>query len=229
MKKHSLHQGHRERIRTRFLTYGIESLFSHEVIEMLLFYAVPIINTNEISHRLINKFKSIDNILGASSEELIKIEGIGEATILFLKLIYDICIDYSNFSSIFSFIDSIESLCEYFQNYFTGSSSDVCLLLSMNQRLEIIKKISFTKESFMNGKFEIKRIVKLMLENDCTKIAVGINHADGIPLPNNSDFAITKIFSEKFSPFGIELIDTVICSKSKTYSLRKNNAFGFEN
>lgn len=229
MDKHSLHQGHRERIRTRFLSYGIESLFSHEIVEMLLFYAMPIKNTNEISHKLINKFKSIDNMLSASSDELMKIEGVGEATALFFKLIYDICNDYSNFSSIFSFIDSTESLCEYFQNYFSGSSSDVCLLLSMNQRLEIIKKISFTKESFMNGKFELKRIARLLLQSDCTKIAVGINHADNIPFPNNSDFVITKIFSEKFSPFGIELIDTVICSKSEIYSLRKNSAFGFEN
>ncbi len=227
MKKCSLHQGHRERIRTRFLSYGIESLFNHEIVEMILFYVMQVKNTNDISHRLINKFKSIDNILSAPREELMKIEGVGESTVMFFKLLYDICNDYNNFSSIFSFIDTIESLCEYFQNYFSGNSSNICLLLAMNQRLEVVKKISFTKESVINFSSELRKIARVLLESDCTKIAVGINHANSIPFPNSKDFMITKMFSEKFSPFGIELVDTVIFAGSKVYSLRKNSAFGF--
>lgn len=229
MKNDSLHQGHRERIRQRFLSYGIDSLSMHEIIEMVLFYPMPIKNTNDISHRLINKFKSIDNVLSASSDELTEIEGMGKASALFLHLIYDICIECADFSSAFSFIDSPESLCRYFKTYFSGSSSDVCLLLSMNQNLEIIRKISFTKESFIKGNFEFRKIARLLLESDCTRIAVGIHHAGNNLFPSKSDFFITKIFSEKFTPFGIKLIDTVICSETQTYSLRKNSAFGFEN
>ena len=53
------------------------TLFNHEIVEMILFYVMQVKNTNDISHRLINKFKSIDNILSAPREELMKIEGVG--------------------------------------------------------------------------------------------------------------------------------------------------------
>ena len=71
-----LHSGHRERVRKRFVDTGLESFQPHEILEMILFYSVPRVNTNETGHRLIDTFKNIGNVLDAYITELTKVIGV---------------------------------------------------------------------------------------------------------------------------------------------------------
>ena len=73
-----LHDGHRRRKREQFLQHGLDSFAEHEVLELLLFYAISRRDTNETAHRLINTFGSLGGVFGASVEELQRVEGVGE-------------------------------------------------------------------------------------------------------------------------------------------------------
>ena len=81
------HAKHRERLKNRFATQGLDGFESHQVLELLLFYAIPRVDTNPIAHRLLDRFGSITGVLEASPEELKDIEGIGDNAANFLKLI----------------------------------------------------------------------------------------------------------------------------------------------
>ena len=81
----SPHSGHRKRMRDRFLRDGIDSLQDHEVLELLLFYAIPRQDTNELAHRLLAKFRTLSGVFDAPIEELKRVEGIGGTTAVFLK------------------------------------------------------------------------------------------------------------------------------------------------
>lgn len=90
-----LHAGHRSRVRQRFLTSGLESFQDHEVLELLLFYAVPRRDVNEMAHMLINRFGSLAGVLDAPEEELRAIPGVGARVAGFLNLIPELMVQLS--------------------------------------------------------------------------------------------------------------------------------------
>jgi len=76
-EKKNVHAGHRGRMRERFLNGGLDNFQPHEVLELLLFEYIPVVNTNPIGHALIERFGTVKNVLTAPYEELVKVPGIG--------------------------------------------------------------------------------------------------------------------------------------------------------
>ena len=81
------HSGHRQRVKTEFLARGVEGWSDHRILELLLFYAIPQGDVNELAHRLVDNFGSLAGVLDASAEELKKVPGVGEHTAVLLKLV----------------------------------------------------------------------------------------------------------------------------------------------
>ncbi len=228
MNKNELHSGHRERLRRKFIDFGADALLDHELLELALFYPIPCKNTNETAHGLINDFKNLKNILDAPINELTKSKGIGENSAEFIRLLADICKEYNTFSKMPNPHATRDSLSEYFRNYFLNANSGVCLILCIDNNLNIKNKISFTTENILNDDSEIRQIVKFIITNDCTRIVAGINHPERIAIPDDMDFAVVRFLSEKLSVLNIILIDCIICSKNETFSLRQHSAFSFK-
>ena len=82
-----VHSGHRQRMKTRFLTGGLDSFRDHEVFELILFYAIPRRDVNELSHRLIERFGSLKGVFDADFDDLCSVDGIGENVATLIKLI----------------------------------------------------------------------------------------------------------------------------------------------
>lgn len=223
MDKDSLHYGHRERMRNRLLKQGADSFCNHELLEYLLYYVIPRRNTNEIAHNLINEFKSFNGIFAASEEEIAAVDGMGKSSAMFLKLISDVC----SSSTLCPITLSESELSEYFLDYFVNAKSDLCLLLNIAGNYEIRGQTSFKKSVVLTDENELRRIAEILLKSDCNKISLGINHAPDNFLPDKSDFAITRLFAEKFTCLGIRLIDSIVCVGRNTISLRKCGAFSF--
>ena len=89
-KSGGLHAGHRARVRQRFLTGGLDSFQDHEVLEFLLFYAVPRRDVNEMAHMLMERFGSLTGVLDASEEDLCTVPGVGPHIAHFLTLIPEV-------------------------------------------------------------------------------------------------------------------------------------------
>ncbi|MGN1130860.1 MAG: hypothetical protein ACI4Q8_05855, partial [Ruminococcus sp.] len=115
MQDKNIHKGHRKRVKDNFLKNGLDNFEDHQILELLLFYALPQRDTNELAHRLISKFGSISAVFDAPVCELIKF-GLSDNTVTLLKLIPDISRIYTvdkrdNDSKI---ID-VNNLSEYFK------------------------------------------------------------------------------------------------------------------
>ena len=80
------HAGHRQRMRERFLCGGLDGFADHEVLELMLFYAIPQRNVNPLAHRLLERFGTLHAVLEASVADLMKVEGVGRHTALLLNL-----------------------------------------------------------------------------------------------------------------------------------------------
>lgn len=90
IKKKNIHAGHRKRMRNRFFQTGLDSFADHEVLELLLFYAVPRWNVNPMAHELVDRFGSFPQVLDAPVAELRTVRGVGPKVAHFLTLIPDI-------------------------------------------------------------------------------------------------------------------------------------------
>lgn len=81
------HAGHRDRMRERFASCGFDNYRPHEVLEQMLFYALPRVNTNEIAHRLLDGGRDVMDVLRMDREDLLKIHGIGEKSAEYIRSI----------------------------------------------------------------------------------------------------------------------------------------------
>ena len=81
-----IHDGHRERLRSRFIEHGLDNFNELNALELLLFYAIPRRDTNGIAHALLDRFGSLSAVFSASQEELQDVEGIGENAAALIRL-----------------------------------------------------------------------------------------------------------------------------------------------
>ncbi len=227
MSSESIHTGHRERLRQRLMTFGADALCEHELLELILFYAIPRINTNDIAHCLVSEFGTVNNILNAEHSELEKVKGVGSSTADFIRIMHDMCADYETLPPNNENLPDSASLCNYFTGYFENAAPDLCLLLSLNNDLTAAERTSISASSIMSGNSEIKRIAASLLRSGCSRIALGITHPDRPPVPDEDDFAIARFIAERLEPIGIILEDCVICGGKKSFSMKQSGAFSF--
>lgn len=83
-----VHEGHRSRKKEQFRAHGLDAFADHEVLELLLYYAVPRQDTNPIAHRLMEKFGSLDAVFAADRAALEEVEGIGENASTLISLMF---------------------------------------------------------------------------------------------------------------------------------------------
>lgn len=221
MGKKGYHDGHRERLRKRFLDYGADALCEHELLELLLFYGIPRKNTNEIAHDLINMFGDLNGILNTSPAELQKVDGVGSSAALFIRFLSDVCGEYDNYSPSPDTPILTENFGEYFLDYFRGAADGLCLVLCPGMKCNI----TFSKDKLLNKTSDMVYITNKLIKREYNKIFIGINKTSGISFPETSDFALLKIMKQNFSSLGIMLEDFMIVGKRKAFSILYDSAF----
>ena len=139
-----LHEGHRERLKNRFLV-SPSSFEEHELLELLLFYAIPRKNTNEVAHRLLQRFGSLKGVIDAGIPALKSIEGMGESSAIMFRAIAETLFryerhEYKNLDGISSYIE----LGDYMRSLFVGTENEIAYMLffDMEQKLLSCKKLS---------------------------------------------------------------------------------------
>jgi len=89
-----LHKGHRQRLRDRAINEGLDAFNPHQVMELLLFYAIPVQDVSDLAHRLIDRFGSVKGVLNALPEELAEIKGVGKGVIEWMACLREMIDSY---------------------------------------------------------------------------------------------------------------------------------------
>ena len=143
MYSKNLHSGHRERMRKRFLASGQDGLFEHELLELLLFYARPIVNTTGIAHALIEELGSFGKVLSSDTDKLKSIKGVGEGGAEFLRFMSDMGRAYLRSSHTSEALTTAEQLCACLSELSSENGKRVCTLLCLSHASELLRTIYF--------------------------------------------------------------------------------------
>ncbi len=221
MSDESCHKGHRDRIRRRFVLNGADSLFDHELLELLLFYAIPRRNTNEIAHNLIKMFGDLEGVLNASPEEMKKVKGVGDAVSTFIVLMRQMSEEYGLTAPVRRMAATYENISSYFYDYFSDVAEGLCVVYCPDNNTRFMA----FRDKLLSSENESRAIVESVVIRQCDTVFIGINHGNGTLAPCNDDFGVMRLFSQKFALLEITVADCIIVNNTGTFSLKCDGAF----
>lgn len=173
-KKINEHKGHRLRLRRQFINNGIESLYPHQVLELLLFYALPQKDTNGLAHALINRFGSLDKVFDADIEELVSVPGVGESTAIFLKAVSSVYAEYGQADAgVKIIIDNAFTADAYYSTLFHRSDGEQygITVIDGDSTVFYTEKLSASDPSG-GGIPMTRRIIEAAVKCNCTRCVI---------------------------------------------------------
>ncbi len=222
----SIHKGHRQRIRERFLKSGLSGFEEHEVLELLLFYCIPRCDTNGIAHNLVNRFGSFAQVLDAPVSELEKIGGIGANAAVFLSLMRQV----SGYYQINRFakneaLTSTDAYGRYLIPYFATQRSEEVYLLCLDAKCMVLSCQKVGDGSINATNISIRKIVEMALAANATSVVLAHNHPSGIAIPSAEDIATTKLVANALIMVDVILSDHIIVADGDYISLVQSNLY----
>ena len=219
-----LQPGHRNRLRQKFLSAGLDSLLDHEVLELLLTYSIPRKDTKPIAWKLLENFGSLANVLDAQPKELLRIKGIGEQTATLIPFVRALLKRYT-FSEMTSRPNGTtpEAVINYCKACLSDKKEEFLQILFLSTRHTIIgSKIISTGH---RDKIEVapRDIVGEALAAKAAHIIIVHNHPSGEPEPSAEDITFTDNLNQAALFMGLGVSDHIIVGKGKIFSFRAHH------
>lgn len=223
----NLHEGHRQRVKERFLKHGLDSFTAVQFLETLLFYAVPKKDTNETAHLLLNRFGSLRKVFAASFDELIKIKGVGENAASLIKFFQMGATRYMELSYEDEddvLVNNPEKLLKYCKGLFLGMKKEAVYVIALDADLAIINAELITKGETDQAWISFRKLAEFCYKNSCVRIAIAHNHPGGIEMASRLDIDATEQVAEFLFQIDVELVDHIIVGKGGAVSMRKEHS-----
>ncbi|MBQ6896054.1 MAG: DNA repair protein RadC [Oscillospiraceae bacterium] len=222
----NLHEGHRQRLKDRFIRNGLSGFEDHNILELLLFFSVPRNDTNEIGHRLLQRFGSISNVFDAPVEELCKVEGIGMHSAVLIKLIPELCSIYNiDKTENIEIVNTTNAAGRFFVPRFMGKNDEEVHVLLLDDKKKIIKSEMISKGTVNASAVSVRKIVSLAVNSNATGVILAHNHPGGVALPSSNDIVVTKRIYTALKLMEINLCDHIIVAGDDFVSMQDSGIF----
>lgn len=214
-----MHEGHRTRLRSKFLKYGAEGLEKHELLELYLMYSIPRKNTNDIAHDLINEFKTLDFLLKANIDDISRVKGVGKNSALLLKLLDKLSDMISGNDLITYKISSKEDAYRYIEINCSSYADRTILILYINPRMEVtsIDILGINSESFAKP---IRDVLRDIIKSETKYVMIAEKIDDKYRESGLNNDYIKKL-NYYFSMLDVKILDIVALCENKCESLIK--------
>jgi len=215
--------GHRVRLRNRFLTAGPDALADYEIIEMMLFQALPRRDTKGIARVLISRFGSFAAAIAAPATDLMGVDGLGEAGVAALKIVHAAAQRLAKAEVLYRpVLGNWDRLMEYLQTVLARERVEQFRLLFLDNRNRLLADEAQARGTVNHTPVYPREVVKRALELHATAIILVHNHPSGDPSPSQDDIEMTKDIKRAAAAVGIVLHDHVIVGNGQWLSFRKH-------
>ena len=217
-----LHDGHRQRCKQRFLRAGAEGFDDHQLLEMLLFYAIPRCDTNETAHRLLKRFGSLQGVLYADPGELAAVEGIGESAAVLLRLTGDLSLRARKAALPEKLLNSPDRAGAYFAELLLGQKRELLYEACLDGKGKLLSCRCITKGTVTSSPLQVRQVVENALYSGADSVLLAHNHPSGVALPSQADVVVTRQVREALAPLGIVLRDHIIVADRDYVSMAES-------
>jgi DNA repair protein RadC len=215
--------GHRERLRQRAASEGLDGFDDHQVLELLLFYVIPRADTNPLAHLLIGRFGSLAAVLDADPGDLATVPGIGPNAARFLALIPQVtrryCHDHANRSR--PELTTSETAATYVAPLMAGRCEEVFYVICLDVRCRVLHAALVSEGTVKSAHVEPRHVVEAALRHRAASVLLAHNHPQGTATPTADDRQLTDLLTETLRPLGIRVVDHLIVAGPRVYSLAR--------
>lgn len=224
----SLKEGHRERVKKKFLANGgfPKGAYDYEILEMLLFYSIPRKDTKDIAKQLLSTFGSLKAVFKASVEDLTKVKGITEHSAILIKLVTEVIRQYdADVKSVAATLNSTEEIGMYLLGRYAGVTDEVMTMMSLDGNGQLISFDEVMRGDTARVGLSTRKIIEILLRTKASSVILAHNHPSGIALPSDSDLTATVTVKNALSHIGVVLLDHIILADGDFVSLAISEKF----
>ena len=217
------HESHRERVKARFYAEGMEHFADHQVLEMILFFAIPRKDTNETAHRLLERFGSLSAVFEASKEDLCRVEGIGAHAAFLIKSYPAVAKRYySDRFSARSHKWSYEGIGRQLVVYFSGKNAEEVYAIFLDNALCICGEQSIHTGDINGAGFSMRKLAEACVAHKATYVILAHNHPHGVPIASPDDLDTTETLKYFLAQMSVYLIDHFIVAEGRFSSIDRD-------
>lgn len=214
-------KGHRARLRARFLADDSAATPDYELLELLLFHALPRVDTKPLAKALMARYGSLAAILAAPADDLRKTEGIGDGAAALLKAVREAGIRLAQADMRERpVLDSGERVVDYCRATLGHSPTEGFRVLFLDTKNALIADEAQGDGTVNRLLVFPREVVKRALDLGASAVILAHNHPSGDPTPSDADIATTRAIVDAATPLGIVVHDHIIVSRSHHTSLK---------
>ena len=218
-----VHDGHRERMRERFLKSGLDGFADHEVLELLLYYAIPRGDVNPLAHALVDRFGSLSGVFNAPMELLTQVEGVGERTALLLQLV-------SRAAQRARLADMEEGLAlatreqveQYLLELFSRERNEAVYQICLDGKGKLLACRRLGEGSATAVTLDVRGVVQNAIMYCASAVILAHNHPSGVALPSEADHAVTLRVRDALATIDVRLEDHIIVADREFISFSES-------
>ena len=215
--------GHRQRLKKKFLL-SPKNFLDYEILEMLLFGIFSRKDTKTIAKNLIQKFGTLKAVIFAPEQEIRKIQGLGESTAVFFKLLKE---TFTRLSlqplKEETIIASNIHVVEYYRNLLSMERKEQFRVMFINNKNKLIAEEQLQQGTIDQTPIYPREVIQKALEHGASAIILVHNHPSGSPYPSKDDISATKNLSSVAQRINLRLLDHIIIAENSSYSFAEHN------
>jgi DNA repair protein RadC len=222
-QKDNLHKGHRERLKNRFLNEGLDAFEDHQVLELLLFQAIPRVDTNPIAHTLIKRFGSLSAVLEADPHDLESVEGVGRSAAIFLSMIPQMTRRYFSDRVMHARrpLINAEAAAEYLIPLMAGRAEEVFYVICLDSQLRALYPALISEGTVKDAVVHPRHVVEAAIRHKAAAVMLAHNHPGGSTKPSTHDLKLTERLVSSLKGIDINVVDHIIVAGDRIYSFAK--------
>lgn len=229
MSEKSVHAGHRQRLRERFRAQGLTGFAEHEVLELLLTYAIPQKDVNPIAHALLDRFGSLSAVLEADAGELMRVPGVGENAATLIALMPELFGSYQRSQlGTRPVVTTFQEAVRYCLSLFYGAREEEVYLICLNQGGRVLHPALLRRGTIDSVTIYPREVVELALRYRAHAVLLAHNHPSGHAHASQADQSVTQLVTQALGVVGVRLVDHLVISGQTACSVTRGTRSGAE-
>lgn len=213
-----IHEGHRARMRKKLMESGERVFADHELLEVLLYYAIPRRDTNELAHRLLEQFGSLQGVLSAPAQELACVKGVGEYAAALIKLV-PILQRRAARSAKEQILNSVDKCGAYFTALLSGSRREMLWQVCLDGKGKVLSSRCLAEGDVNMAAVSVRQVVEYALHAGAVGVVLAHNHPSGVALPSREDIGTTRLIRDALRTMNIQLVDHIVVADGDFVSM----------